>query len=106
MPGRGSAARRRSATRGSTRAPTARERMVVDRRDRLHLARRRGEERLVGAGSSSSVHGALRGAGQLDHARAGDRGEDVVLERRREKLAVVDPEERRWSAPPARARAA
>ena len=38
--------------------------------------------------------GALRDVALLEQPRAGDRGEDVVLERRREQLAARDPEER------------
>ena len=52
-------------------------------RDRLQLARRGGEERLVGRQQLVERAGALLDVGELQHERAGDRGEDVVLQRRR-----------------------
>ena len=46
------------------------------------------------ARTSSSVHGRSRDLALLEQPRARDRGEDVVLERRRAEDAAVDPEER------------
>ena len=48
----------------------------------------------------------LGGARGLDHDRAGDRGEDVLIERRRQQLAVLDPEDRARRQPRAPGRAA
>ena len=93
-----SSCRRTSATTDSAvravTGPGASNVAVVDRGDRLHLARRRGQERLVRVEQFVERARALGRARDLDHDRAGDRGEDVLVERRRQQLAVLDAEDR------------
>src|SRR5450755_1022562 len=67
---------------------------VIDGRHRMYLARRGGQEGLVGAGEILQRAGPLPDIRDVDHEGAGDRGQDVVLERRGERLAVLHPEDR------------
>ena len=66
-----------------------RQRRPVDGADRLDLARRRGQEGLLRAEELVERDGSLAARDELEDAAAGDRVQDVVVERRGDERRVV-----------------